>query len=158
MNFKIFLLLVSLCFLFCSCNKEKQNEPEPIFDTTTVQEKLPPMPEAELIKLFQTADDIDIQYNAGYSMNINGKGGAQQQIMFMSPDAAERVPCDELCLMFIKSQGEQIAYLNAYMGEGCAYYVFYENNERKYVNAMTNNGIQFYKNILAQYKTAPKPQ
>lgn len=120
---------------------------------TVAADRLPNLSRDEIIAMHGIVDDIDIQFlDKGFSINAPGPM-AQNTIATFSDQGVDRVPCKEIAFLFIKSQGEQIAHVGAFFGEGCYYYVFYEDNKPKYANAMNQEGVAFFTRILAQVNT-----
>ncbi|MGK0387558.1 MAG: hypothetical protein ACI94Y_000284 [Maribacter sp.] len=117
---------------------------------------LGPMPVAELQALLQTTDELDIQFlEKSFSMNAPGNN-AKSLMASITPQTVEKTPCTEISYLFVKNQGEQTAHIGVFLDEGCAYYIFYENSQPKYINAMNNDGVSFFKRILAQVSTSPQ--
>lgn len=146
----IFILIV----LLSACNNQVNTETE-VENIPKVQ-ALPGMSEEELVSIFQATDEVDILFlEKSFSMNAPGNM-AKQAIQNISPVGVERTPCREICYLFVKSQGEQIAHIGAFLDNGCSYYVFYEDNKPKYVNGMTQGGIDFFNRIFAQISTSPQ--
>ncbi len=128
----------------------------PTEQPVVTSQEFPGMSQEQLVDLFQRTDEMDILFlEKSFSMNAPGNM-AKSQIGYISPVAAPKTQCTEICYLFVKSQGEQIAHIGAYLGDGCSYYVFYENSKPVYVNGMTKGGIDFFNNVLAQVKTSPQ--
>ncbi len=152
MNRYTIAIMFFVGLLLSSCNTGgKEAEPEQSQEPTSAA--LPSMSREQIINLVNAVDDLDLVYNQGFSVNVQG-GGAKQNLIFMIPDVqVENMNCPEICLMFAKSQGEQIGHLSAHLGQGCAYYVLYENNRPVAANYMDEKGVAFYNNMLRQIKT-----
>jgi len=147
------LLYLFIPMLLFSCNKQETTQEEVSIPSTP--QALPAKSQEELVALFQAADDVDIMLlEVGASMSAQGNG-AKQQVTYISPQGVERIPCREICHFFIKSQGEIIAHTGAFLGNDCSYYIFYENDQAKYINGMTQKGIDFINMIQSGVKTKP---
>ena len=142
-----------LLFLLSSCQNNTNQEgttTETAVETTAAVNRMPAMPKEELIALYNAVDDIDIQFlEKSFSMNAP-EAMAKNSITYISDQGIDKSPCTEICYLFAKSQGEQVAHIGAFLNNGCAYYVFYENSKPKYVNAMTQGGVEFFNRILTQ--------
>lgn len=144
-------------FLLASCQKNIQ-ETETTVEVAepVVNLRMPAMPKENLIALYNAADDIDIQFlEKSFSMNAP-EAMAKNTIAHISDQGADKTACTEICYLFVKSKGEQIAHIGAFLANGCAYYVFYENSRPKYVNAMTQGGADSFNRILTQVNTSPQ--
>lgn len=149
----IFVFTMTL-FLLVSCQNQQQQEAE---ETPTkvapVTNRMPAMPSESLFALYNATDDIDLQFlEKSFSMNAP-EAMAKNTITHISKEGADKVACTEICYLFVKSKGEQIAHIGVFLGDGCAYYVFYENSKPKYVNAMTQTGADSFNRILSQVNT-----
>lgn len=146
----VLILVISLS----ACNNQKDVQVE--VENTPAAPSLPSMSEEELVAIFQATDEVDILFlEKSFSMNAPGNM-AKQVIQNISPAGVEKTPCKEICYLFVKSQGEQIAHIGAFLDNGCSYYVFYEDNKPKYINGMTQGGIDFFNRIFAQISTSPQ--
>jgi hypothetical protein len=143
------LITILSVFVLIGCQIGTQT-PEVITPT------LGPMPAAELQALIQATDELDVQFlERSFSMNAPGSN-AKGLMASVSTQTAEKTPCTEISYLFVKSQGEQIAHVGVFLDENSAYYIFYENSQPKYINSMNNDGISFFKRILAQVSTSPQ--
>lgn len=154
---RCFVGLVVLLFTLSSCQntavQNNTNQEEEVI-VESINNGTPSMPREELIALYNAADDIDIQFlEKSFSMNAPA-ALAKNSISYISDQGREKTPCTEICYLFVKSQGNQIAHIGAFLDNDCAYYVFYEDGRPKYVNAMTQGGLDFFKRILAQVNTS----
>ncbi len=145
------------CIVMFSCNKASSDNRTGNDVAAPEIPSFPALSQQAIANLLNSADDLDLQFtDTGFSMNVGG-GGAQQTLSSIVPKEVVKSPCKEICLIFVKSKGEQIAHISAHIGEGCSYYVFYENNRPAYVNLMNQQGIEFYNSMLARFKTNPMP-
>lgn len=149
-------IFIMICLTIISCqNKSEQVESdtiEPVVQTS----QLPGMPQDELVALFHATNEMDVQFlEKSFSMNAPGDL-AKNMIRNISDVRADKTPCKEICYLFVKSNGEQIAHIGAFLDNGCSYFIFYENSRPKYINGMTQGGIDTFNKILSQVSTSPK--
>ncbi len=135
----------------CSNNSSETNSPS---SNTHSLEQLPALPKERIIDLYNRVDDIDIQFEQGFSTSAKGEG-TKTNIQYILAEQANRVPCTATAFLFIKSQGEEIAQIEAYIGEGCSYFVIYENGKPAYANGMHPQGVQFFNNFLNNVQAVP---
>ncbi len=139
------------CFILSACNGGGGND-----SGGSTSNQMPFLPQEEIVAMIQAADDVDIIFSEhGASMNLLG-GGAKQMMLGMMAKGEEYSACKEIFLMFVKSQGEQIAHIGVHMDESCAYFVTYQNNQRAYVNAMDQKGVKFFNMMLSQIQSNPQ--
>lgn len=153
------ITILAALLALSACNKKHQ-EAEALPDNSKTPKALAPAlpayPQDQLARLITQVTDLDVQsLNHGFSMNV-GDGGAQQQLRSILPQPAERVPCTEEFYIFATGNGEQLAHIGLFMGQGCYYAVFYDNNVKAtHANAVDPRGLGFFAQMLQQVKTVP---
>jgi hypothetical protein len=122
--------------------------------------RLPSLSQEELLKIINSTDNLDVQsLNMGFSLNVGDAGARQQLQGLLLPHPTDRVPCSEEFYLFLTGDGEHLAHIGLFMGQGCAYAVFYDENTRPaYANAVRPEGITFFANMLNQVKMTPAGQ
>ena len=67
--------------------------------------------------------------------------------------APAKPPCKSIARISFNAQGERIIEAELhYDGVACNYFIWLENGQPAYGNALTQNGIQFYQNAFRQAK------
>lgn len=126
-------------------------------DTATGLESFP---EAVYVRLLAECDNVDIIfYDSPVSMNQTDNAGIQSTLTFIARQSATlNSDCKPLGRITYLINGEIIAEGDFYCSEGCTYMIFMEDNKPKYANALSTNGIQFFRNILLQIQKQVESQ
>ena len=145
----ILFLFVSL-LLFSACGNSTNSEAE-----TTVQNAEPMLPSFPLEKLeylWQYCDYIDyIFYELPISMSLDTKAAIQYSLSHVAQTTPPAMPqCKPVGRVFYQVDGENYAEADLYFSQGCTYFVFMEDQKPTYANYMTDEGIQYMNNNLAQ--------
>ncbi len=154
--YKYFSVLVFCMFFFaCDSNSGKQAD-----STTTTQGKaMESIPFETISYVFENCDYVDyVFYNTNFSISQNEKASIQGAIAQISKTPATLDPnCKAIGRVFYQIDGKNHLEADLYFQEGCYYYVFLENNKPKYANVMTDEGIAYFKNIMARAQSV-QPQ
>ena len=140
-----------MLFIACkSSNEDTSVEKE----ETTIQ--LPPaIAPAKLVQIFENCDHIDFIFtNLPFSISQDDKSSIQQTVRQIEPRKPEGIDfsCNYMAEQIFMSEGEIILDAKIFFEGKCTYYLFYEDGKPKYSASMTQAGITFYNNILAQAK------
>lgn len=118
----------------------------------TPTEQYPSIPLAELEELWKTCDYIDfIFYDFNFSMNQSEKEAIQSTIAHI----AEETPllttaCKPMGHVFFQVEGKNVLDADLYLDNNCVCYVFYKNGKKVYANKLTQQGVDFYRNIFSK--------
>lgn len=150
---RILITILSIFVLIGCQNKEEVTQvQEPV-----VVPELPTIPQAEFQQFIQAVDEIDIQFlEKGFSMNAQGNGAKAELSKSIIPQVMPKTACTEVAYFFVKGQGEQLAHIGAFYGDGCAYYIFYENSRPKYICGMSQYGAGYLNKFLKGVQTSPQ--
>lgn len=148
------LLLSILIFLCISCQPKKAEETTP----TEAQEVVaappayPPLGNAAITTLFGEADHVDIIfYNLPISVNQNDPASVKNTVMYITPASPQiTAQCKPLGRLSWMKEGAILREADIYVGTGCDYLMFIENNQPVAANAMAPEGVQFFNNIISQ--------
>ena len=149
------LLFISILFIAISCKESATNETSTPAPTVTKAKKdLPPISRNEIISLYNTADHIDyIFFDWDFSMNQSDPNAVQAAVTFISDvgPSADINGCNAIGHLVFLSKGEIIKEADLFYSDNCYFYGFTDENARQAnYNAMTDQGIGFYKNMFAQ--------
>lgn len=171
-----FFLFISIIFSAIACENSptstpakttqetKTATPPPSSNTptNTVQGKeLYPSVPVELIQsLFEKCDYVDYSYNnLPFSMNRKEQRDIQHSLtQISSQPALINDNCQPLGRVLFYQNAEIALEAIIYYSQGCNYFVFVENNKPKYANYMTSTGVNFFKDILANFAKMQKQQ
>lgn len=140
----LYIGIFALALLMVSCKEDKPAEPQAVY---------PVLPSELGQKLFVETDYLDfIFHNFPFSMSQSEKPSIQANISYIGSEPVYDIPatCKPIARQFYQIQGEIVIEADVYYGEGCYFYVFYQDGQAKYANMMSQNGIGFFGNILDQ--------
>ena len=105
-----------------------------------------------LMMLWEKCDYIDfIFYNFNFSMSQNEQASIRTTLRHISDQFPTINPaCKPLGRIFYQVDGKNAMEGEFYLGEGCVYFIFFENGKPAYANMMTKDGIDFFRNIFSQ--------
>ena len=155
MSRTVFSFLIALVFAACQNQKApagqatEQAAPE---EKAAPQATLPSVPLALLEKIWNEGTQVDlIFYNLPFTMSMDEKPAIQHTVRHIAEDPAPLVPgCQPMGRITFQAEGEILLEGDFYFSTGCTYYVFYEKQEKKYANYMTNEGINYFNQQIKQ--------
>lgn len=132
----------------------------PLPSTAIKGQPVPPMGKDYFDKLYKNVDAIDyIFYDLPFSMSQTELTAVQSNVGFISTGGPGGIPAScgkALGRKFFKNNGEMLAEAEMYFSDGCRFYVFMDGNKKVYANNMTQQGINFYNNIINQIQAPSK--
>ncbi len=160
-----YLLLFSISILLMQCgepakapenqpataNQNQSTEQAPV-PTATPAPTLPSVPLGLLEKIFKEGTQVDyIYYNYPFTMSMTDKGPIQFSVRHIAEDPAPLKPeCKAAGRITWQINGDIVLEGDFYFSTGCTYFVFYEKQEKKYANYMTEEGVQYFNNQIQQ--------
>lgn len=140
------ILAVALCF---SC---QNNQGEKTKSEAPKNESLPPLPQADMNRLFQTTIAIDvIAYDLGVSMSYNEAGSIQPLLSFITPTPGEVAPAcksiGRISFMNSNGVGEEA---EMFLHKGCRTFVWLKDGKKKYSNLLTHEGLEFLTQFMPE--------
>lgn len=162
----IFLVCLSFTLLSCNTNNNNKqsvsgNEKAPTVTTSNPYADLGGLPFEKIKELHSSCDQIDYMFNElPISMALSEESAVKNNIAFISPDKVQDIPgaCKPLGRQLFYSRGELKAEADLFFSEECHFLVFLENDKPIYINGLTQAGINFYSNIMAQVGNAQSSQ
>lgn len=153
----VFILLIALTFASCQ-NQQKTGEEPATEETTptqtpeTSQPTLPSVPLDVLMKIGTEGTQADlIFYNHPFTMSMNELPAIQHLLRHIAEDPAPLLPnCRAAGRVTYQIDGNIVLEGDFYFSTGCTYFVFYENQEKKYANYMTEEGINYFNGQIQQ--------
>jgi len=141
-----FLLLIISCCYACRQNGQAEQSSS----GGQVSAPYPSIPDSTMQRLWDECDYIDfVFYNLSFSMSQEQQSDIRSTLQHISRKPAEVYPeCPAMGRLFFQIEGENAAQADIFFTPECQYFVFYEDNEKTYANAMTPAGIQFYERVL----------
>jgi len=152
------LSIFAILFLLSNCN----NAPTPSekVTETTVQTPPPPPPKPtypglpleKAQYLWDHCDYIDyVFFHLPISMSLYQQNSIRYSIQHIASDPPIiKSECQPIGRIFYQEKGENIAEADIYFQEGCAYFIFMENNKKTYANNMTEQGIIYLNENIAR--------
>jgi hypothetical protein len=149
--------LFILANLSTGCNSKKENE------STTASTKssdtgaspgntLPFLSSQDVNTLYSQAEQVDIIfYKLPMSVSQTEPASAKNTVLYVTPAAPIITgKCEPVGRLSWISGGKIIKEADFYIGDGCNHFVFFENGQPVYKNAMGLEGVQFFQTIMSQ--------
>jgi hypothetical protein len=152
----LFSLLIALTFICCqnqSTNQENAPVSEPAAEEKpALQATLPSVPLDLLERIWNEGTQVDIIfYHHPFTLSMSEKPAIQHTVRHIAEEPAPINPnCPSTGRVTYQIDGDIVLEGDFYFSTGCTYYVFYENQEKKYANYMTNEGISYFNNQIQQ--------
>lgn len=152
----IFLIL---CLAFAACSQPtgtEQQQPDAGQATaepaTAPAATLPSVPLELLEKIWNEGTQVDyIFYNYPFTMSLTEKGSIQYSVRHIAETPAPLKPeCNTEGRVTYQINGDIVLEGDFYFSTGCTYFVFYEKQEKKYANYMTDDGIKYFNQQIQQ--------
>ena len=148
-----------ILFSLVSCNNDKpapKAKPQPIQKAApAVASKpgYPRIPNELLLKMWNEGQMIDyLFHDLPFSMNQNEIASIRTNMTYISEKPLDKIPtkCKPIARQFYQVGGEIVFEGDIYFSEGCQFYVFLVDGKPMYGNYMSEAGIQFFNNMIAQ--------
>ncbi|MBR9920792.1 MAG: hypothetical protein GYB31_08130 [Bacteroidetes bacterium] len=155
--FYFFTLILGLSLISCQQNEsgdqtDSQAETQETQPTSAAGTTMESLPVSKLEEVFANADYADfIFYQPSFSMSQDEKASIQQVLALIAAQPATLNPnCKPRGRVFYQKQGVDILVADIYLGDGCNYFVFLENEKPVYANKMIPQGVQYFNNNIQQ--------
>lgn len=148
-------LILLLC-LTLAVSMSCKSESAPSQETEQVAEPSVPAYPAlgnEVVSdLYAKADKVDIIFfYLPVSVNQEDPATVKSTVLYISPAAPKiTAECKSVARISWISDGTIIREADVYVADGCEYLLFMEDSKPVAANAMSQAGIQFFKNIISQ--------
>lgn len=153
------LSILIVLMTFAACQNQQKPETPPAEETTSTEQTqaapaptLPSVPLELLEKIWNEGTQADlIFYNYPFTMSMSEKPAIQHLVRHIAEDPAPLNPnCRSAGRVTYQIDGNIVLEGDFYFSTGCTYYVFYENQEKKYANYMTDDGIRYFNGQIEQ--------
>lgn len=154
-----FIVLISFSLIACKGSENKSNDSNNGVNTAK-SEKLPPVPEKFIYKLFQEVDHIDYFFRyTNFSVSQDEKEATQAFIGTLSPGEAGTVSdtCVSPLRLTFLSEGNILAETEMYMTQDCRYVEYYIDGKKMYHSSYSEPGYNFLLSIYRQAENAQRP-
>ncbi len=153
------LCLTFLCIFFLSCSPAvKKDTPTADSEYKSVTSPYPPLSNEELTQLYSITDKVDmIFYDLPMSVSQDDASSAKKTALYVSPTPAIMSgQCKPLGRLSWISKGVIVKEADIYSDVGCSYFIFIKDNKPVASNAMSESGIEFFKQIIKQVQQQQK--
>ena len=155
MNYHIIAVII-LCFTIGACKQtdnSNQSGQEVASSTTT----LDGLPTEILRNAVQNCNNIDIIfYNLPISVNQSDQNSVRGSLGFIGQKATQNVGgCPSIGRIFYNSDSGTVAEADIHFSDNCYYFGFLENNQVKYANEITPEGINFFSQLINSAQNPP---
>lgn len=140
----------------CNSGEKGDQKPDPAPAQTQTETPpaatLPSVPLAVLEKIYTEGTQADyIFYNYPFTLSLTEKGSIQYSTGHVAEEPAPLKPgCNPAGRITYQINGEIVLEGDFYFSPGCTYFVFYEKQEKKYANYMTDEGIKYFNEQIQQ--------
>lgn len=148
-TYSVISLLVGIILFSCQ-SKDTSAE-----SATEEKPALRSLNNEELSKLYALTEKVDIIfYELPISVNQEDSASAKGSVLYISPAPVKQNPaCKPMGRMSFIAMGSIYKEADFYTGNGCNYFVFIENNQPAAINAMQQQGIQFFDTLIKQVQS-----
>jgi hypothetical protein len=162
-----FVLSFVLSFvMFFACQNPNTKNVDEVEQKEVVSQESPysnlgPLPFDQIKFMHTNCDQIDYIFNElPISMALSEKSAVQNNVTFISPDkmTGAALNCKPLGRQLFYSKGELYIEADLFFDDQCKFLVFLEDRKPKYANKLTQQGINFYNNIMQQVNNAQPGQ
>ena len=147
------IFLLCLSFAVCiSCKSESTKTDEIEQVAAPPAPTYPPLGNEVVTDLYAKADKVDIIFfYLPVSVNQEDPASVKSTVLYISPTSPKiTAECKSIARISWISDGAIIREADVYMADGCEYLLFMEDSKPVAANAMSQAGIQFFKNIISQ--------
>ena len=147
----IFAVSASI-IVFCACSSSDSKPAEKTAEeVVSSADYYTIMPAEKAQQLFDSADKVDVLFNEiAVSMSQVKQSDVQGQVSFLTPGLVPKnIQCSETANIIFQAQGEIVADGRMYLRGNCRYVVFYEDNQAVFATHVTDQGMNFYRQILS---------
>jgi len=144
-----------------ACKDQKDNTSTKDTSNTVSTSRAPSLPflqSSEVNKLYSMAESVDIIfYKLPISVNQDDPTSAKNTALYVVPASPNiSSTCEPVGRLSWITNGKIFREADFYIGEGCNHFVFMENGQPAYVNAMAPEGVQFFQTVMSQVRPPDK--
>lgn len=150
-----------LALLLSACQSKSGSEKNAASAPAAVQPPapaFPTLPIENLRTLVSECDYIDIiMYQPQFSMSQNERSAVTSTIQHISEvQAVHNTANSPSGHIFYQAKGQTLLEADLYLRNDGSYLVFYQEGKPAFANAMNEQGVAFYANILSRLQGAPQ--
>ncbi len=153
---RVFVFLLFLA-VFIECKPDTTNQTVEIKPIAAI----PVLPEQELKNLVFNCTSVDYIFKElPISISFGKEEGLETNIFFASLEAPqyETKGCKSIARKIYNIGTEIYLEAEVFFDANCHHYDFYKNGKLTYRSQITQQGINFYNNVIAQAKQGPPSQ
>ncbi len=155
---KLLLLLLILSVWSCKNNDTKTDKTEQVIQkvVSPQEEKAKPLsypsiPKEIIVNLYENSEYMDyIFHDLNFSISQDSRSSIRSSLAFISKETPKEIGagCKSLGRKFFHVNGEIVLEAEVYFTNTCAFYIFFVDGKPTYANKMTQEGLNFYANII----------
>lgn len=148
------LLFFSICWTVCIATITAQSSP--VAAPPPAKEVLPGLPATTARLLWDSCTLIDyVFFDLPISMSMDQQNSIRTVLRHIGGKAPEALnpACKPIGKIYYQVKGNIILNASLYLSDSCAYFVFYEGEQKKYANLLTEEGYKFYKQTIDRVKS-----
>ncbi|HHM20767.1 MAG TPA: hypothetical protein ENJ20_01980 [Bacteroidetes bacterium] len=151
------ILAFAMAGVLFSCSNDKpdtQQTPEQDAQQQPQQQvaTLPSVPLELLQRIFKEGTQIDYIYHYyPFTASLNEKAAIQNAMRHIAETPAPIKPeCKPAGIITYQIDGDIVLRGDFYFDSGCTFFVFYDKDNNKYANYMTQDGVDFFNMQIQQ--------
>jgi hypothetical protein len=155
----IFISCILVSLLSACQQKKESGTAEGVQDKSTSRPaQLPFLQSVDVNTLYSIVQSVDILfYKLPISVSQDDPASAKNSVQYIVPALpAISSKCEAVGRMSWISDGKIVREADFFVGQGCNYFEFMENDQPAYRNAMAPAGVEFFTTIMSQAKAAVK--
>ena len=147
----LFIIHFVAVLLFACTSSNNTQEEETSNEVVSSEDYYTIMTAEQAQELFSNADKVDVLFNdIAVSLSQVKQSDVQGQISFLKPGLVpKKLDCSETANIIFQAKGEIVADGRMYLRGDCRYVIFYEENQPVYATQITDQGMNFYRRVLA---------
>ena len=131
---------------------ETHQEPPPAPQVDPAYASLTSIPVEAMQDLYSNCNSLDIVfYEETFSLSQNDPTQIQSTLRYLTPAPVTYNPaCKPIGRITFWVQGELRREADIYNGDACSYFIWLDGTKPQYINALTAQGIEFFKMVLTR--------
>ena len=149
--------IFSISILACKSEEKKvmENSAETTAEsqpvTEFVENRLTPIGKGIFDTLYNNTTFIDyLWHDLPFSVSQADPAAVKANVTFISPNGLSKLPkhCKSIGRKSYQFNGDIFMDADIYFGDGCAYYIFIQDNKRMWLNQISEDGQKFYTHLI----------
>ncbi len=153
-----FIFILTMAFAIFSCENENNAKGQPAEQPTpppaapAQQATLPSVPLELLQEIWDKGTQVDYIYHYyPFTISLSEKAAIQNTVRHVAELPAPKPPgCQPAGIVTFQIDGDIVLRGDFYFDTNCTFFIFYDKDNNKYSNYMTQEGITYFNNQIQQ--------